>query len=1253
MKKLFNLLLATFTFVNLFSQNPVKILAPNYYNPMQSPPLSPLPHPNFLGAYDEEPALGAQNIQMDGSGQNILFFIVDSKVYDRNGELLGLFYVNDSYDNCIGEVLVVPAGTCKNEFFVFGTKQVIKNSMIKITAFCDKITVAYDENGQLVESQSGLLSMGSNPLPELDQLVPNFTASINGLHERPLYAATKMRPDGSRFVYVNNGDKVFRLKIQNGTLTYDNYVLDLSTVGSFTNQNLNLVIRQEMELITLPNGNLRMAIPIEPVNSNPNQKFIGYATLDFEGNSGNYITGSNKKLYYYYQNTSTEVVRIKGAEFSADGRFLFLSHNKVQLFGNSSIDVFDLNAAIPFNSRTIVSTSDDYIHSQMEIDNQGRILVPSQNHLASIQITPSGSNFTFPISNVLALTNYNATCPFTSDCSDKDLVRLMQDQIDDENYGNYGNIISGVISHNVTGSVIWTPGNASNLTTGNTIYIEDNITVKAGATLEINNMTLKFSPNARLIIENSTNQLNGGRVVLTNGSKLTYNDQCAGQMWRGVEVHGVPSQPQGDIGNTKQASILISRNSTIEHAIVGITAGKYFKNTSIPNLPVFTLVSNTGGGIIETSSATFFNNIRDILFTPYFPSTGAINKSKFSNTTFQTTGALNLAGVHPMYHVELRRVNGIKFEKCDFINTTPDVYDLHKRGVGIFSSGSSFNVKKRCLSPIPSPINCSNFEINTFTNLHIGIYNSGVLTGYPSTSESAQFTNNNLGIYDISGRNNRYINNQFTVAKIAPSNPSGITQTAGIYMRAATGYKVEGNVFNTNTTQGLSLTNSNPFGVVVNNSGIVANEIYRNSFNDLRIGGQSEKVNGSLNQFKSVGLQWKCNTFKNTLKHDLTVLGGRVSFYQGFSAQTPGDSYSSMLGKAANNQFSLAGEDPQNTTLRHDILCQSMDQEFRYTHLQAPLHIPDSYTPNVLLNKGVIPVQQLFNDQTVKPEGNFCPNKIIKLIPGNIVIALPKLRDLADLKKELDLLTGNESNYEFLADSYSYQFHELQTELNEMISIFSQDSVPDRLDSLIEFMNANINHSFIASQLIEMYLFQGKLNLIPSLLSTANLSSDEKAFYTLLLSIASETNNFSDELTALHLENLTILSQNISDGQIIERILGIIESNQQEILYSFLEVSDERSQLISENEQALSAVSSQFKVYPNPSVGSFRILNTSEEKEEYVLTIKNILGQTVWTGEMNRKEKFINIESKDAGIYIVEISKKSGEITETIKIVKN
>ena len=70
-----------------YAQNPSWVMAPKYLKYDTSGYVQQLSLPTGSGGYQGQVAKCSQNIQMDASG-NILFFIVDGKIYGKNGELI-------------------------------------------------------------------------------------------------------------------------------------------------------------------------------------------------------------------------------------------------------------------------------------------------------------------------------------------------------------------------------------------------------------------------------------------------------------------------------------------------------------------------------------------------------------------------------------------------------------------------------------------------------------------------------------------------------------------------------------------------------------------------------------------------------------------------------------------------------------------------------------------------------------------------------------------------------------------------------------------------------------------------------------------------------------------------------------------------------------------------------------------------------------------------------------------------------------
>lgn len=403
------------------AQNPAKILAPNYIKANFPNPFTLPQVPAGSTGYHGERPTGAQNIQMDATGQKILFFIIDEHVYSRKGELIGdLPWVDYTAETApigmTGEVAIIPSKQCFNEFIILSTYKNL--GVTGSSAMYDKIKVEYDANGNLINN-SGLYSASLNTIYDqlkIENLIGNDYYATNNVHdERATFAISKMNTNGIRYIFIHNGTKVFRVKIQNGNLIYDNYNIDLVAISQATALSKNpKCYRQEMELITLSNGNLRIAVPVSNYGNQTdfiNSNNEGYFIFDYSTSTNNLVPNSLKKILY--PSPTNNWINIKGAEFSPNGNRMYFSHQKVSTTGiTSTIDMFDLTTVNPYLSKTTVSSSDDYANSQLEIDNQGGLLIPASNRLSRLA---NCNNPTLPIdfSNIyLSLNNYTSISPF-------------------------------------------------------------------------------------------------------------------------------------------------------------------------------------------------------------------------------------------------------------------------------------------------------------------------------------------------------------------------------------------------------------------------------------------------------------------------------------------------------------------------------------------------------------------------------------------------------------------------------------------------------------------------------------------------------------------------------------------------------------------------------------------------------------------------------------------------------------------------
>ena len=79
----------------------------------------------------------------------------------------------------------------------------------------------------------------------------------------------------------------------------------------------------------------------------------------------------------------------------------------------------------------------------------------------------------------------------------------------------------------------------------------------------------------------------------------------------------------------------------------------------------------------------------------------------------------------------------------------------------------------------------------------------------------------------------------------------------------------------------------------------------------------------------------------------------------------------------------------------------------------------------------------------------------------------------------------------------------------------------------------------------------------------------------------------------------------------------------------------------------------EFSVYPNPSNGVFNVKLNTESTENVTLSVKNIVGQTVLTNNINvagYSRETISLENQSNGIYFLTI--ENNNVSKTVKLVK-
>ncbi|MBL0913772.1 MAG: T9SS type A sorting domain-containing protein [Bacteroidia bacterium] len=912
--KLKTIALCGFLFAGLakgLSQNPLWTLPSKY---LKGGSIYNLPV--LTGGYSGQTAAHGHN-SMINAQENLKFYIVDNKVYNASGALIDEMYypggtisgVNfDEYVAISGtsETVIVPdpaPGKCNRYYILLGGTEyegTTNSDRMPFWGLLDLDAPGYSMN------MIPMLSM----VP-VGEWTTSFPVKLGNVH----IAATDRRSDGSYFVYVSGLHKVWRFKITASGITYDNYSFALPSGSGYE-------VRAEMEIASLTGGGYRIAVPYQKTGG-------GCSVYTAELTSAGTVISGTERVFDFYKpvGSTEESPFVHGLEFSANGGVLYLTR-QVSVSNPGAVQFFDFSNPTAGLQTLNVPNADYYQFTQIERGKDGWMYFARQNGSTNTanyfsvlgnSNTPSTSaswisanwlNAIIGISYPASFQGFPASSSYNNMKS-----YLLPDQIDGMNYTSHlfsdlscclANTPYTIDSYTATASGTWQAGIGQNpfsgiINSSNTVTVRKELRIPAGVTVNITNMIFRFAPGAKVIIERGViNGASSGKLIL-NGTTFTVETSCDAQaMWEGVEVWGYSNQNQTTSQTTnKQGFLSVENNSLIEHAKTGAMAVRALSGS--------TFDVNYTGGIIQGSASTFRNNVIDVRFMNYNAPNLNPNLSYFNNCRFITNGLLNNPSLLPQYHAYLYEVNGVSFRGSDFKNETPASYTYNQTGYGIYAYNSKINVTYLC-NNIMLP--CTSFDFGSFENLYYGIYATTSNTARNLVVNRINFTNVIRGIHHTGAAGSTFLLNNFQV------DAYHLIQTWGLNMANCTGYRVEENTF-TQYNYASGTPGYDSYGVIVTNSGSVHNEIYKNSFHDIKVGVRAQGNNGTIYDVVSgnpdpnaaVGLQILCNTFYgNMYKADIEVSSGRIDYQQGLCSNntlTPAGNTFSHSTNTTDNDISV------------------------------------------------------------------------------------------------------------------------------------------------------------------------------------------------------------------------------------------------------------------------------------------------------------------------------------------------------------
>lgn len=751
---------------------------------------------------------------------------------------------------------------------------------------------------------------------------------------------------------------------------------------------------------------------------------------------------------------------------------------------------------------------------------------------------------------------------------------------------------------------------------GNCQVVDPDIVIPTGEDLVWNNprnirSNVLVQPGARLTIRcdvglpaDATITVKATGQLIVDGARL-YNN-CDGDYWGGITVEGTGSGTQSYDPFTQsysQGFLRINPGSVIEKARVGVAC-----QTTGPG-------NATTGGIVRATGATFLNcqvravHIRDFQNISGITGLPSGSQCNFSGCDFVADGGYTGSFTGSFQEmVRLDDVDGVQFTgACNFTNAVPAALTptQNDRGFGIHATNAGFSVTGKCNG---NSLPCTSYTKGTFTG-----FDRGILAGSHSafrtvTVSNAELTDNVVGIEGANIKNAYIVTNSFNVGcnlAVTVPQPGMTPANRGLMLYKCTGYKVEGNT----STKYNGAGTVNPVGILVNASGELPNEVYRNGQSLLDIGNLSNGRNRHPDLQQDKGLQYLCNTNDSIAFHDFAVpkeLGA-----SGYGIR--GNQGASNL--AAGNTFTSA-----NAGSNAELHIQNGQNHINYFYFNQGSQVPSKYD-----TLQVTGIDVLF--------GNQCPSKL----PSGKEQGGLSLQEKQQFQQDLGSLTGTIESKTYAADMLvrNYLVDTTYTDFTEIKAILAQKG---DLEARFGVVDVLIDEGKATQA-------QQSLAAIPNEFSLAGEALTEYNHFNALksLQIAALQNGTSDE--ALVANNLAALTQLATAGPYLASVQAQVLLNgvngftyTPDVILPSLEERENRA--VPPAKPALKQEAAAIDAQPNPAqhrtVFSYRLpkdaakgtitVTDLDGREVATLQIKEPVGNVTW-----------DIENIREGIYLYSL----------------
>lgn len=497
----------------------------------------------------------------------------------------------------------------------------------------------------------------------------------------------------------------------------------------------------------------------------------------------------------------------------------------------------------------------------------------------------------------------------------------------------------------VPANATWTPTSNDFVTlglvaSGDPVLLDVDIVVPAGVTLFLQDMRMIFSPNTRIIVKR------GARLSLNSSQFQTHLSGLCNSVWQGIQVEGpglgIQRGFDSGTGFNNFGTVIATVQVLIEDAIIGIAT----QNLPIMDVYGISLVFNNNA-VFNPQNSTAYPTLTAVLLTDYLNEASALATAggvcivADERVTFLNCfHGINLSWFNNSFNGQPRSEvlrasfisDGLKYPFSNFFTqprTEAGVYMQNYRSVEIGETASSAGNIFAGLKYGIRAEECTRVAIynNQFDACTVGI-SAATASIYPLASQYTVVNNqinNSRVAMQFSGTSMDVLQNSINTA------PSSVG-IIGIFARGCLF-----NIENQNTI------NSNTFGCILMNTGLLPNRIRNNDFNSNAIGIWAFGNNGIIN---AGGVQITCNRFDNGAVAIATqdyVVSGTVLTVGSLDNQ--GD----CLFVNQNPADNVFNQNPGAIGFVTDIVASQTGGTFTYFH-RADIPLVAQFTPSITGN---------------------------------------------------------------------------------------------------------------------------------------------------------------------------------------------------------------------------------------------------------------------------------------------------------------